>query len=761
MSGFSEKLRLLQERDKNLRESRHRQTDIETAKAVKGTCLDMCPEIERFFREETNQLSPLEMGSDGRPDSHAMVKEYRRAGADQSEPLPHEMRPGPVLQRTMDYLLCNIIDRITINPGMAGDWFDFLWSRTRAIRKDITQQHLCDRSSVDLMEKCTRFHVYCSGTMIEEDLSIFDPKINDENMRKCIQSLKDFYHDLHLKGEVCPNESEFRGYDILLNLADSDILREVAKLRKQVRESKPVQDAITAHFALISGNYVRFFTLVSRASFLSSCLLHRYFNRVRLQAIRLMRKSFTVPNQTELYPIHDFCRLLGFDDMKQVQSFCIIVGVNFDASFVHLTREKFVETTTSLPNSRSKILVDSKLTTSIGEAVNGSPLPENPYKKFPLHTSFQENGNLKQDALLPPVSPQISDNQSQPFFGKDIKPFAKGFSFLDGMSSFKPPPPTHVEVKKEVTEEQIESLSTSHVQEMIESEVSSCVNQFFNEAYVEERTKQEVISLVSDKVLTIGIQTVLTSVLKSVVEEETAIKRSMQLRALIKKCSEENVEDMIDNVILDVCSEFIEEDFESRLTKVTYLIGGQMFREACQAVLKQVATETYSVGIQARDALVESMVQEKRKRVARKYLDKWLHVYHERKRLQHIKDTFPASSFVSGVTIKCQLITDKPKTKTHQNVNGKRKSTERSHVPNKKAIKEESKTHGVMVRGIATDGVNAVLEKIALHGKTDHQSQVKLLEMKIKEEQEKEELNKGITTCLAKSMALLESHDLN
>lgn len=223
---LSERLRILQERDKQLRENRERQTDISTARAVTGTCGDMCPELERIFREETNQLSPLEMTADNRPDPHAMVKEYRRSGADQSEPLPHELRPGPVLSRTMDYLLHSIMDKPDTQPGIIGEWYDFLWSRTRAIRKDITQQHLCDSTSVDLLEKCTRFHIHCAAVLCEEDAAVFNSKINDENLTKCIQSLKDFYHDLSLSGKMCQNEAEFRGYDILLNLGDGDILRE-------------------------------------------------------------------------------------------------------------------------------------------------------------------------------------------------------------------------------------------------------------------------------------------------------------------------------------------------------------------------------------------------------------------------------------------------------------------------------------------------------------------------------------------------------
>ena len=72
-------------------------------------------------------------------DHRRAVKEYSRSSADQEEPLPHHLRPGPVLSFTMNYLVTAIMD---VQYSVRCDWFDFLWNRTRAIRKDITQQVL-------------------------------------------------------------------------------------------------------------------------------------------------------------------------------------------------------------------------------------------------------------------------------------------------------------------------------------------------------------------------------------------------------------------------------------------------------------------------------------------------------------------------------------------------------------------------------------------------------------------------------------------
>lgn len=54
---------------------------------------------------------------------------------------------------------------------------------------------------------------------------MFDPKINNENLTKCLQTLKEMYTDLSRKGLPCECEPEFRAYMVLMNLNEGDTLR--------------------------------------------------------------------------------------------------------------------------------------------------------------------------------------------------------------------------------------------------------------------------------------------------------------------------------------------------------------------------------------------------------------------------------------------------------------------------------------------------------------------------------------------------------
>lgn len=150
-----------------------------------GECEDMCPEKERYMRQVGNLLHPFECNPDGKINHTLTVKDYSRSAADQDEPLLHDLRreffelipssnsiiSAPhVLQKVMDYLILKV-DK-SMSRSELGKWYDFTWSRTRAVRKDITQQSVVDRVTVSLVEKCVRFHIYASFRMSTLDVSV-------------------------------------------------------------------------------------------------------------------------------------------------------------------------------------------------------------------------------------------------------------------------------------------------------------------------------------------------------------------------------------------------------------------------------------------------------------------------------------------------------------------------------------------------------------------------------------------------------------
>nr|XP_006636742.1 PREDICTED: germinal-center associated nuclear protein [Lepisosteus oculatus] len=398
-----EKYRLLEQRDKILRQGRTKRTELDLSKVFVGTCPDMCPEKERYMRETRNQLSSFEIipGTEW-VDPTAAIKEYSRSSADQEEPLPHELRPLPVLSMTMDYLVTQIMDK---GEGNYRDWYDFVWNRTRGIRKDITQQHLCDPLTVALIEKCTRFHIHCAHHLCEEPMMTFDAKINNENMTKCLQSLKEMYQDLASRNVYCPGEKEFRQYNVLLKLNDGDILREVQQFRPEIRNSLEVKFAVQVFAALNSNNFVRFFRLVRVASYLSSCILHRYFNQMRRDALKALNIAYTVGSQRPTtFPIEDLVRMLMFRDAAEAGAFIMHYGLNVSEGMVELSRSAFQEPVDPAPIKRS-VDIMAKRPLLIGEVINGGPLPS-PARHTPL-CSFDSRSRYRGDGLMMEPAPTL------------------------------------------------------------------------------------------------------------------------------------------------------------------------------------------------------------------------------------------------------------------------------------------------------------------------------------------------------------------
>ncbi|XP_054727003.1 protein xmas [Anastrepha obliqua] len=396
-----EKYRVLDARDKLMRLIRPRQTDIKKVERTKGICPDMCPEKERLMREFQRQVSAFEMCNEAGENSSSIshqraIKEYSRSSADQEVPLAHELRPESVLQMTMLYLMHRIMDLCDDPETSIADWFHFVWDRTRSIRKDITQQELCSLGTVQLVEQCARFHIHCAARLVAEDPSVFDKKINAENLTKCLQSLKYMYHDLRIKGVHCPCEAEFRSYVVLLNLGDSNFLWELKQLPKHIQHSQEIKRAIAFYNALQNNNYVRFFNMIRETdtSYLSACILLGYFNKLRWRAMEAINKSHNWRKNAVLIPLTYLTRILGFENEEAARQYFTYHGLKCDGQRVVLDRLKLPDIEYSM--KRAMNLVEAKRIASVGECVCGHVLESaDIFESHVPHNSFDENGVLK------------------------------------------------------------------------------------------------------------------------------------------------------------------------------------------------------------------------------------------------------------------------------------------------------------------------------------------------------------------------------
>uniref|UniRef100_A0A4W3JB48 Minichromosome maintenance complex component 3 associated protein n=1 Tax=Callorhinchus milii TaxID=7868 RepID=A0A4W3JB48_CALMI len=482
-----DKYRILDQRDKLMRQARVKSTDLEKARAMVGTCPDMCPEKERYMRETRYQLSSFELlpGTD-KVHHEAAIKEYSRSSADQEEPLAHELRPATVLTMTMDYLMIRIMD---MGEGNSRDWYDFVWNRTRGIRKDITQQHLCDEQTVVLIEQCTRFHIHCSHALCEEPMSSYDAKINDENLTKCLQSLKEMYQDLANKGIYCQTEAEFRSYHVLLNLNEGDILREAQQFRSEVRNSPEVKFAVQTFAALNNNNFVRFFKLVRVAPYLNACILHRYYKQVRREAVSALTMAHTVSSQrSTMFPLHTLARMLLLENPESAVTLVNHYGLIVSEGAVELNRLTLTETDISLLPKKSS-LIEQKRPALVGEVVNGGRLPHFvphiPVLSFDSQNRYVEENQEAAGStqkLIQPAEGRCSDTVDTELLTKNLTPPGYSLTQLSAVPCMNAAHPLPLAFS---------SVSMASVDEMVWDVVLEILRQIVSEEVAAEQQRIE------------------------------------------------------------------------------------------------------------------------------------------------------------------------------------------------------------------------------------------------------------------------------
>ncbi|XP_042037329.1 SAC3 family protein B-like isoform X1 [Salvia splendens] len=261
--------------------------------SIVGLCPDMCPVSERSERERKGDLDQYERvdGDRNITSEYIAVKKYTRTAEREAELI----RPLPILQKTIDYLM-NLLDE-PYDDRFLG-LYNFLWDRMRAIRMDLRMQHIFNLEAITMLEQMIRLHIIvmhelCEHTRGEGFSEGFDAHLNIEQMNKTSVELFQFYDDHRKKGIDVPSEREFRGYYALLKLdkhpgykvEPAELSLDLAKMTPEMRQTPEVLFARDVARACRTGNFIAFFRLARKASYLQACLMHAHFSKLRTQAL--------------------------------------------------------------------------------------------------------------------------------------------------------------------------------------------------------------------------------------------------------------------------------------------------------------------------------------------------------------------------------------------------------------------------------------------------------------------------------------------
>jgi len=408
------KLQVLEIRDKILRSSTTlptKEVNVDEIKPMVGTCQDMCPEKERLLRIHGNMVSPFEckiIDTKLEPVFEMMVKQYARSSADQANPLSQELRPTPILVKTMHYMLKNIIYPIECNFEQdLASWYDFCWDRLRAIRKDIVQQHLQNSEVITILEQIGRFHIACYDLML--GYTGFDIKLNTENLNNCIQMLMPMYRDSE---QPCPNEPEFVSYELLMHLGNPQFHTAYDLLPIYIKQTPQVRFCIKAHTTYLeSSDCKEFFNLLRSTTFMNCCILQRVIPSVRYNNIKMMNMSYTTVKRVYKLEMEHFMEKLCFDNKDLAQEFFSDIQLQFNETHVDLSRNIAIRAP-ELRRQKQEFIISEKrqnLTYLISRIEN---MPD--IIVSPVHSSFDHNDRFHDhtnNEVNKDLNTEISDSQ--------------------------------------------------------------------------------------------------------------------------------------------------------------------------------------------------------------------------------------------------------------------------------------------------------------------------------------------------------------
>lgn len=192
--------------------------DLKNAVSLVGTCMEMCPQEELSRRQAENDIQLLELPQPGilHPKhwtlKNTAVKRFRRSAADYKLDVPEWIRPPDVLENVISYLEEWVMerDRQGVDPRFSNhgnvpiplDVYQFIWDRTRMIRKDFILQNYvgtggsCDARAVRCHERIARWHAMCEHQLSHiPDFVRAQSQQNISELGQTLKSLNQFYDD--------------------------------------------------------------------------------------------------------------------------------------------------------------------------------------------------------------------------------------------------------------------------------------------------------------------------------------------------------------------------------------------------------------------------------------------------------------------------------------------------------------------------------------------------------------------------------------
>ncbi|KAI4521056.1 SAC3/GANP/Nin1/mts3/eIF-3 p25, partial [Schizophyllum commune] len=136
--------------------------------------------------------------------------------------VPSDLRPGPVLVMTLNYLFHQLLPEIGFQAS-AG----YISDRTRAVRSDMTIQHMTNITSMEINHRIARHHILVMHLMRGTNYNV---ALEEQRLMNTLQTLKETYEDYRQPEKdpnyTSPHEIEMRVYQRLSHIRDQVVRKD-------------------------------------------------------------------------------------------------------------------------------------------------------------------------------------------------------------------------------------------------------------------------------------------------------------------------------------------------------------------------------------------------------------------------------------------------------------------------------------------------------------------------------------------------------
>ncbi|KAK6626596.1 hypothetical protein RUM44_009070 [Polyplax serrata] len=308
---------------------------------VRGTCQTMCPRKEAELRQRENLLHKFEMkrGTECHRlpefDPARVVKCFNRSAAGKETTNPSNLRPFPVLLKTINYLYQEVFPFHKEKPLYV---YNFMFDRFRAIRQDVVIQNLGSLETIKVLEPIVKFLMYFGYLLSDVDVNEFDGHINQSHLQECLKRLLVCYDECR-DDEGNTNRWDIESAYTLLNLGNIKPLTRGIHLCETLGVNKTYKTCVELSLQWYLRNYSRVFCMITQLPPLLLCAVSTCLPEIRKYSLQAMAFAYSSANSA--YPLSHLFRLLLFETEEELEKECNYFNIKISNGKVNFLKKDF------------------------------------------------------------------------------------------------------------------------------------------------------------------------------------------------------------------------------------------------------------------------------------------------------------------------------------------------------------------------------------------------------------------------------------